>query len=238
MRIINPTELFELNFPMWEVTKYHIGNSKNRIVSIKNFFKYPKKLREYAESLDYMDTLNGQVSGIPGYVHKIGAPSEVVDGPILDIASRVFEVTEPFALDDGHLFTFQIYPISSSKKCRSSSLYPHVDNYRYAGVCSLNLNEECKNSDNSTAFWRWDATSEEHTVKDSNYRESRNIRNLPQTVVDLDPSKFSIEGCSIYEKIPHSFNNFIMYEGNLWHSPYFNASAWKVDRTTFNCFIN
>jgi hypothetical protein len=235
MRIIDPKEIFATNHFNWRIMHYEIGNSQNRIVTIRNFFKNPDLLREYAESVDYVDTINGQVSGIPGYIHRIGNGISTVMRPIMSIATNEFEASEDFVLENPHKFTFQIYPID--KECRKASLHPHTDNVRYAGVCSLNKDDEYGGSDNGTALWRNDTTLEEHTLKDFNYRAKR-VAKREVEYVKLDPSTVDIPGWSIYHVIPHSYNTFVMYEGNMWHSPYFDLSKWKTNRLTFNCFLD
>ena len=111
MRIIDPKEIFATNHFNWRIMHYEIGNSQNRIVTIRNFFKNPDLLREYAESVDYVDTINGQVSGIPGYIHRIGNGISTVMRPIISIAtneiacsSKFFGSTIPEALTCSSIF--------------------------------------------------------------------------------------------------------------------------------------
>lgn len=238
MRIIDPNEIFALDQFNWRVMNYEIGNSNNRILVIRNFFKNPDKLREYAESVDYVDTINGQVSGIPGYIHRIGNGIKTLLRPIISIVTGEFEASEDFVLQNPHKFTFQIYPVN--QEVRKASLSPHTDNVRYAGVCSLNKEDEYDGTDNGTALWRNDYTSEEHTLREFNYRAKRHYNMDPKSeeYVKLDPSAVDIPGWSIYHVIQHSYNTMVLYEGNMWHSPYYTASKWKSDRITFNCFLD
>lgn len=235
MNIIDPDEIFATNHFNWRIMHYEIGNSQNRILVIRNFFKNPDKLREYAESVDYVNTIEGQVSAIPGYVHRIGNGVRTLLRPMIGLAQHQFEASDQFAVEDPHKFTFQIYPID--EECRLTSLQPHVDNVRYAGVCSLNREDEYDGNDNGTALWRNDKTLEEYLTKDLNYRNRRLIRDTQQ-YVKLDPSKVEYSDWSIYHVITHSYNTLVMYEGNMWHSPYFDLSKWKTNRLTFNCFLD
>jgi hypothetical protein len=235
MRIVDPAEIFATNHFNWRITNYEIGNSQNRIVVVKNFFKNPDLLREYAESVDYVNTIDGQVSGIPGYIHRIGNGIKAVMRPIISLAANEFETSEDSVLENSHKFTFQIYPMD--KKCRKVSLHPHIDNVRYAGVCSLNKNNEYDGTDNGTALWRNDKTLEEYTSKDLNYRAKRIIQKETE-YIKLDPSTTDNLGWTMYHIIQHSYNTFVMYEGNMWHSPYFDLSKWKTNRLTFNCFLD
>ena len=36
----------------------------------------------------------------------------------------------------------------------------------------------------------------------------------------------------------HEFNTLLVYEGRMWHSPYFRQEGWDVDRLTFNAFLH
>jgi len=235
MKIIDPSDIFAIDNIKWRISKYEIGNSKNRIVVIKNFFKNPDILTEYAKSLDYVNTIDGQISGVPGYVHRIGNGIKPLLRPLVSIATREFEAHEDFVLQNPHKFTFQIYPVG--KEVNESSLFPHVDNVRYAGVCSLNKENEYDGNDNGTALWINDKSKEEYVCKDYNYRIKR-YQTKNKNKVNLDPCNIDIPEWSIYHIIPHSYNTLVLYEGNLWHSPYFNSSSWKTDRTTFNCFLD
>ena len=235
MNIIDPDEIFATNHFNWRIMHYEIGNSQNRILLIRNFFKNPDKLREYAESVDYVNTIDGQVSAIPGYIHRIGNGVRTLIRPMVGLAQHQFEASDQFDVEGPHKFTFQVYPID--KEIRLASLHPHTDNVRYAGVCSLNKPEEYDGTDNGTALWRNDKTLEEHTLRDFNYRAKRVGLNT-KDYIKLDPSKVDIPDWSIYHVIPHSYNTLVMYEGNMWHSPYFDRSKWKTNRITFNCFLD
>lgn len=237
MNVIDPHKLYELDYHKWVVNMVHVGNSKNRIVTIKNFFKCPDQLKDYATSLDFVDTMQGQVTAIPGFVHKIGNGEIALKKPIVDFATDAFKVTEPFNVDGNHDFTFQVYPTTESRKCSFFSLYPHVDNRRYAGVCSLST--EYSGDDNGTAFWRSKITGEEHIAKDFNYRQmGEHSGFIPHGETLLDPSSVTINNWERYYLAKHEYNTMVMYEGNVWHSPYFDASKWSGDRTTFNCFLD
>ena len=93
MRMIDPNEIFALDQFNWRVMNYEIGDSNNRILVIRNFFKNPDKLREYEESVDYVDTINGQVSGIPGYLRRVGNGIKTILRPIIGIVIGEFEAS-------------------------------------------------------------------------------------------------------------------------------------------------
>ena len=72
MKIEDP-QMLETHHPKdWEVEQLHIGSAKNRVIKIRNFFKNPEQVRAYALATDYVNTVSGQFSNLPGYVHKLG----------------------------------------------------------------------------------------------------------------------------------------------------------------------
>ena len=131
------------------------------------------------------------------------------------------------------IFTFQKY--EPGTQCRTTSMWPHVDWMHYACVLSLNTNEELEGTDSGTGFCRHIETNMEHTCSDINYRHRR-ARNMDETMTTLDPSTFDRDGWELYHIEPHEYNTLLMYEGNVWHLPYFNLD-WKCDRITFNGFL-
>ena len=72
MKLINPQILESLHPKDWEVEQLHIGKAKNRVIKVKNFFVNPEEVRAYAQSADYVSTVNGEFSNLPGYVSKLG----------------------------------------------------------------------------------------------------------------------------------------------------------------------
>ena len=236
MKTIDPCEIFALDDLNWRFEVYHVGNSNNRILIVKKFFRNPDKVREFAKSIAYVNTIDGQVSNIPGYVHTIGNLPEI-SRPIRKIIKSKFASFE--TSNYLNKFTFQSYPVNQD--VREVGLFPHTDNIRYAGVCSLNKDDEYCGEDNGTALWRRNSTSEEYMSRDYNYRTNYFRDTTPIDkfkYVKCDPSIAVINGWSRYHVIPHSYNTMVFYEGTLWHSPYYTASKWKSDRLTFNCFLD
>ena len=69
------------------------------------------------------------------------------------ICSKYFEgSSEIMRFPDETRFGFQIYDMQ--EKCRYQSLFPHTDEVRYAGVLSLNTEDDYDGDDNGTSFFR------------------------------------------------------------------------------------
>ena len=235
MKVIN-SELFAIAHPSaWEVEQKHIGNHKNRIVIVSNFFKYPDEIKAYAQSIDYTATYQGEVTNLPGYIHYMSIHKRSIYEPMKFICSKYFEGSnEIMRFPDETRFGFQIYDMK--EKCRYQSLFPHTDEVRYAGVLSLNTEDDYDGDDNGTSFFRSEETGEETTLYDKNYRAKR-LLNPVQAMVNFDPSQVKHKEWTRYHIEPHEFNKLIMYEGNLCHSIHFQQKKWNASRMTFNAFI-
>ena len=72
METIDPGKIFSMNPNYWNIKEKKIGRSENRIVVVHNFFENPIAVRDYAQSLSYVNTIEGEVSGTPGFIHRIG----------------------------------------------------------------------------------------------------------------------------------------------------------------------
>lgn len=235
MKVIDK-DMFHILHPInWNVEEKHIGKAKNKIVIIKNFFRNPEKLKIYVKSVDYVSTINGEYSNLPGYIHYLGIYRKLLYEPFNYIIKNYFESSNDcFKIPEESRFNFQSYDLN--EQCRLQSLYPHTDNTRYAAVLSFNNDEDYDGDDNGTAFYRSLETGEEYICMDKNYRSTR-LLNTNQTKVNFDPSKAKFKEWEKYHIEPHEFNKLIVYEGNLWHSPYFTQENWYSNRLTFNAFL-
>ena len=110
MKVID-RKLFAVAHPSnWEVEQKHIGNHKNRLVIVKNFFQYPDELKAYAQSIDYVSTYQGEVTNLPGYIHYMSIHKKALYEPIKYVATKYFEGSgEIMRFPDETRFGFQIY---------------------------------------------------------------------------------------------------------------------------------
>lgn len=231
--MINSRE-FNIDLSLWEVDVKTIGQSQNRIIKIKNFFSNPNKVREIALQAELKSTIMGEKSSTPGYISRIGNVDMMFLSSFKEILHEKMDASRLILHNPKNcIFTIQKY--KPGELCRTTSMYPHVDWMHYACVLGLNTNEELEGTESSTAFCRNIVTNMEHTCSDMNYRHNR-ARNQDNTMVPLDPSTFDKCGWLTYHKEPHEYNTLLMYEGNLWHTPYFNTN-WICDRLTFNGFL-
>lgn len=219
---------------LWGIDVIHIGQSKTRIVKVKNFFSNPDRVREIALQADLKCTIMGETSYTPGYVGRIGNITTEFFKNFVDIARSNLQPSITI-LHNPKISMFTIQRYKPGELCMTTSLYPHVDRLHYACVLSLNTNEELSGTDSGTSFCRHIETNMEHTCSDMNYRHDR-ARNQDRTMVPLDPSTFVREGWETYHTEPHEYNTLLLYEGNVWHTPYFNTN-WSCDRITFNGFL-
>lgn len=236
MKVINPQILNSLHPKDWEVEQLHIGKAKNRVIKIKNFFVNPEQVRAYAMAADYVSTVNGEFSNLPGYVSRLGHVANQLLPQFRFILNNYFEASKKVMKDpEFSHFTFQSYEVQ--EKCRMCSLTPHTDDTHYAAVLSLNHDEEMEDTDNGTAFWRHAEYDEEFVSSDKNYRIER-IVNKVNAFVNFDPSNYKTKHWERYHIEKHEFNTLLVYEGRMWHSPYFRQSGWDTNRLTFNAFLH
>jgi hypothetical protein len=235
MKVINP-DILKVNHPSnWEVEQKHIGKSKNRILRVKNFFVNPEEIRAYALATEYVSTLMGEHTNLPGYIHNIGLPSKQLHEPFSYLCKTYFGASKSLmAIPAYSTFTFQMYEVF--EKCRLMSLIPHTDDTHYACVMSLNTLEESEGTHSGTAFFRYEETDEEFLASDRNYRVER-VQNKIQAMVNFDPSSLKLKDWDRYHIEPHEYNTLVLYEGKLWHSPYYIQEHWKANRLTFNAFL-
>ena len=231
--MINAKE-FYIDPSSWEVDVIHVGQSQNRLLKIKNFFSNPDEVREISLQAELKSTIMGEKSSTPGYISRIGNVDMMFLSPIKEILHEKMGASRLILHNPKNcIFTIQKY--KPGELCRTTSMYPHIDWMHYACVLSLNTNEELKGTESSTAFCRHIETNMEHSCSDMNYRHDR-VRNQDQDMVSLDPSTFDRKGWVTYHKELHEYNTLVLYEGNIWHTPYFNTD-WKCDRLTFNGFL-
>ena len=231
--MINAKE-FDIDPSSWEVDVIHIGQFQNRLLKVKNFFSNPDKVREVGLQADFKSTIMGEISAIPGYTSRVGGVDLRFFVPFRTLLLE--RMAAPVTILHNHKISiFSIQKYKPGTECRTMSMYPHVDWIHYAAVVPLNTNEELEGTDNGTGFCRHIETGMEHICSDINYRHLR-ARNMDVTMTVLDPSTYDRKGWELYHIEPHEYNTLLLYEGNVWHIPYFNTN-WKCDRITFNGFL-
>ena len=98
------------------------------------------------------------------------------------------------------------------------------------------LDEELADSKSGTAFWRSKEFKDEYVSSDRNYRTAR-LHNKVNAYVNFDPSQYKAKDWERYHVEQHEYNTLLVYEGKMWHSPYFDQSGWSTNRLTFNAFL-
>lgn len=206
VEVINP-EIFSVNKNL-KVEEKYIGNFKNKILIIDNFFNYPDQVQEYALSVSYVKE-GGHAN--PGYIHRTGFNT-------FEFLNFTRWAREVFYKDhrenyNAPIFSFQAYE-------NIGEVLPHIDEVNYAGLCCLNKISE---NISGTSFFKY-KTGEEYSRQYS-YRED-----IFSSSQSKDWTRYHIEY--------HQYNRFIFYESCLFHSAYWNKSKWgsKTPRLTFNTF--
>lgn len=205
------------------VSEFYIGNTGSKIVKIKNFFKHPEFMREYALNAYYIDekkmrNLGKHDEKTHWFTHRFSMDFDQYD--------IFFDKVKVDLFFDGNIqytplpnhYNFQYYDKMHTEN------FPHNDPVHYAGVLSLNYDHELKGTGSATKFHRLKKTGEEYTLNNT-YRSVR-------------PNNSPIEDFECYHSELHEFNTFIIYEARLLHSAYCDYSKWTSDvkRLTFNCF--
>lgn len=204
------------------IKEKRIGNNNSKLIIAENFFNNPHFVREYALECSYIDEKVDYNLGTKGdethwYTHRIGM-NEIHYREFFDWARKtLFE-------DNAIHYTVFPYQFSFHYFDKMGTNTPHVDNTRYAGLVSLNTNEELSGKSSGTGFYRYKKTKQE-TITSQTYNNW----------------SISKEGPNAYEKYYmhyHKFNTLILYEGNLLHNGEANYDVWNEDvkRLTFNCF--
>lgn len=212
---------FEINDNL-KLSEVYIGNTGSKIVKIDNFFKHPEFIREYALNAYYIDehNLNGLGTGdskTHWYTHRFSMDFDKYAHFFDKVKSEIFyDQNIHYSIHPSH-YNFQYYD-------KMGPNVPHTDPTHYAGILSLNYEDEMEGTGSCTRFHRLKKTGEEITLNGT-YRAVR-------------PDQTPSDGFECYYKIPHNFNTLFMYEARLFHSAYCDYSKWTSDikRLTFNCF--
>lgn len=198
-----------------------IGNSKNYLVIIDNFFNEPELVREHALNATYFDEQTLCKLGSPDettkwYTHHLECNTDHFTSYFLDLKYNYFKDVRSHCDYMAHAYTYQTYVDVTGVK-------PHTDASNYAGLVCLNYDEEIGDSLSGTGFYRVRESGQE-LIQAGTYRSER--------VGRLSPSEFEK-----YHFQKHKFNTLIFYEGCLLHTAI--RTNWKseVQRTTFNCFV-
>jgi hypothetical protein len=198
-----------------------IGNCKNILVVVDNFFENPELVREHALSTTYFDEqtlckLGAHDETTKWYTHHLESNTDHFTDYFLKLKYHFFKDIRYHYDSMPHSYTYQTYTDVTGLK-------PHVDASNYAGLVCLNYDEEIGESISGTGFFRVRESNQEY-VPSGTYRSGR--------YVNFSPNQFER-----YHVEHHKFNTLIFYEGSLLHTAIRTNWKSKVQRTTFNCFI-
>ena len=219
---IESFEKFSIN-PTIKLSDFYIGNSGTKIVKVKNFFKNPEFMRDYALNSYYIDEKEMRNLGFSDkqthwYTHRFSMDFDKYFMFLDTVKSEIFHDANSQYTILPNYYNFQYYD-------KMGENVPHTDPSHYAGVLSLNYDHESEGTGSCTRFHRLKETGEEYTLNNT----YRNVR----------PNNTPKDGFECYHKEPHEFNTLVLYEARLFHSAYADYSKWnsEVKRLTFNVFF-
>jgi len=207
MKLVN-LDVFKVNSFTPEYIE--IGNAKNRIVIVQDYFMYPDLVRDYALSCGYFKMPHTKN---PGAVSRLASDLPDVRDTIEFIKKDIYQDFQK--RNDLQVMTFQAYRTNDNQA-------PHYDFFQYAGVCSLNTSDENPKI-SGTSFHRYKDGHEYAST--SMYRSEKVKENVHE-----DWETYHIE--------IHEYNKFIFYEGYLYHNLSWDERSWttEIPRLTFNVF--
>lgn len=207
------------------------------ILCVDNFYKNPDNVREFALSLDFSQSPEGNY---PGYrtsaLHKI-------DSTFVHIfCEKVFSLLyENFPKNwEMHTFFQKIYPYTEDSDSIINSGWTHIDIQNdFAGVIYLNKNADGKCG---TSLYKPTEAFDFNSVNSNFNIRNRLYNNNKLSDIDIDEYRMvKTQHESMFEKtvdISNKFNRLILYDGKNWHKESnFHTSSEEDFRLTQVFFI-
>ena len=219
--------IFEVNSGI-NVTTYDVGNHKNRIVSVDNFFAYPEKVRDFLLTIPQQfiphpsmkpTAWDAKAGFYPGYQTYLSFQIKELEEKIKKIAQIEFGYS-------GRFINYSFQRIFGHSKVFKQSNWPHCDDSALAGNICLNFDDEIE-GDTGTSFYRVKETGEEYFHPSTcMYRKSRYCF-TPQRM-DMDVYQPIVENTKYirYHLDEHKFNRFNLYEGACFHTAFMEKGKY------------
>jgi len=222
--------IFEVN-RNFELLVTDIGNYKNKLISIKNFLKYPESFREFLLSIPTQETIKEGKSPrgfYPGVQLYLTYNFEMMEDCLR------FLMWEHYGYKVDY-FNFSFQYIDGNKKVYKQSNNPHCDQKSIAGNLFLNYKDEI-DGETGTAFYRLKETGEECFFPNScMYRKHRYGFTSPDLRLDNFAPPKEDDRYEMYHLSPVEFNTLNLYEGSLFHNSFIEANTFKKHkRMTFS----
>jgi len=220
MNVFDPS-IFDVN-PDCVVNISDIGNLYSRFITVDDFFLYPEKILEFAETFPLQDNISkdpNEIKGFyPGYQNYFVYNVKQLWDFVRYHAETIFG-TQIRGLHTAYQC------IDGSKKVYAQCNHPHTDSGLIAGNIFLSDTVE---KGSGTRFYRHRETGEEATFANNcKYRRERYGSAYPNLeLVDFEPV-IEDQNFISYHLAEEKFNRLNMYEGALFHSAFIEKGTYK-----------
>jgi len=220
----DPT-IFEVN-KNFTTTLTEIGNGKNRLLEIDNFFKNPERVRDFLDATPNQDMESRHKafrSFFPGYQTFLKYDFGDMNAFFKEAYNQVFGSN----LSSGIVYAYQC--IDGNKPIEKQSCLPHTDPMFFAANIFLNYDNEIGES-SGTAFYRSKHTGNEmRPAIEASYRINRDFGFKKQIE---GKTRFAPiidnEDWTRYHVSLQKFNKLNMYEGALYHGAFIKFNTFTT----------
>lgn len=217
--------IFEVNKRL-TVTLLEIGNEKNRLLEVENFFKYPDRVRNFLNEIPIQSAtdLSNTKSVFPGYQVELKYFLSDLNA-FLNKAYKLFD----YNMSQNSTLKFTYQCIDGNELNKNVSNFPHVDPVLLASNIFLNYDNEI-GEDSGTAFYRNKHSSNEYMhFKSSIYRYERefNARKIEVKNTRYTPISNN-DDWEMYHLSRQKFNKLNLYEGALYHNAFMKINSFTT----------
>jgi hypothetical protein len=184
-----------------------------RFITIDNFLENPKEFADFLRTFPAYSNDDYRIGGLPGWKQEI---PRVFMTNLTEHLSSLFDVGSN-KLDIS--WSTNIY--SGRMPSRDSNYLPHVDHCPL--VFNLWLNEDCRGG---TRFYSLGSALAKKDSEDylKDYYASVKLYPVLEDWKAFDGD----ENYHLYYTAEMKYNRIVIYNGNLWHSPYIEPN-WYID---------
>jgi hypothetical protein len=229
--------IFEVNKKL-TVTLLEIGNEKNRLLEVENFFKYPDRVRDFLNNIPIQDVLERSKDSsnlFPGY--QIELKYNINDLNVF--LNKAYKLAFNYNLTQDSISKLTYQCIDGNDTIKNISNYPHVDPALFASNIFLNYDSEI-GEDSGTAFYRNKITGNEYMpMNNSMYRYNRDfIYNSKMDSYTKYAPIFNNEDWQMYHLSHQKFNKLNLYEGALYHNAFMKLGTFiTTPRTSLSVVL-
>jgi hypothetical protein len=222
--------IFEVNKRL-TVTLLEIGNEKNRLLEVENFFKYPDRVRDFlnAVPIQYASeqsiNLTNSINSFPGY--QIELKYKLND--LNTFLNKAYKLAFNYSLTQDAISKLTYQCIDGNEAIRRVSNFPHIDPALFASNIFLNYDSEI-GEDSGTAFYRNKNSGNEYMpMNNSIYRYNRDFvfKSKLDSLTRYAPITNN-EDWEMYHLSHQKFNKLNLYEGALYHNAFMKLDTFTT----------